>query len=319
MKRLVKSHFIKSDEPRGVYGYVWEGPFLEVGQLMGNIWNISQDDETGKLEYDHVPVYNNGNYGQCSELDHSFVGYDGIMASDSVWLGHVGETVGLNEVNTLRRLIFNHEDGADHPEKFVQRLEKAGLVSQVKKEIEQGNAEGKFKGMEARVNSHSYYNSVTKDTTYEYFLEVYDELTLFAQLGDGNIKAVTELADEIYGWRKMGVGEMSLSAWPERYGEQIGELMAVAGIVADYYGKDEDLCIDDILYAREIIGCDHCFADDFAAAVRKHRYHSFPQETIDQIIAKGREHGLIFGDGNVIRFSSEVERIAGWKFEIKEG
>ena len=321
MKRLVKSHFIQAEKPYGVFAYVWEGPFLQAGQLIGNIINIYQDDENdGKVSYEHLPVFRNPDKGWMTDLDHAFVGYSDIMTSDIYPLGFVGSQVGLKEINLMRRLDYKYSDNGHEPKSIIGYFDATGLLyDTLDDEIAKGNGEGKFKDMNARVE-HKHENNGYR-TWDEYYLEVDDGITLFTQLDSGAIfHPIIDLARQMRDWREMGVKTMWANIEDERYCLQIGELMVRAENMATHMIAHKTDCIEKVFRLRKAAGCGRVTMETIYSITPKALCcgEKTSQEIADGVIVKAVSEGLLTVDGDCVTFSDSVSNMAEWKFEPKK-
>ena len=320
MKRLVKSHFIHAEKPYEVFAYVWGGPFLEAGELIGNIINIFQDEENGKVSYEHLPVFRNPDKSWMTDLDHAFVGYNDILESDLYPLGFVGSQVGLKKINLMRRLDYKSGDNGHDPKEILKYFDATGLLyDTLADEIAKGNAEGKFKDMNARVNYHHENNGYR--TWDEYYLEVDDEITLFVQLDSGAIlHPIIDLARQMRDWREMGVKTMWADIEDERYCLQIGELMIRAESMATHMIAHKTDCIENVFRLRKAAGCGRVTMETFYSITPKALCcgEKVAKEIADQLIVKAVSEGLLTVDGDCVTFSDEINKMTEWEFEPKK-
>lgn len=321
MKRLVKSHFIHAEKPYEVFAYVWEGPFLQAGQLIGNIINIYQDDEKdGKVSYEHLPVFRNPDKGWMTDLDHAFVGYDDILESDIYPLGFVGSQVGLKEINLMRRLDYKSCDNGNDPKDILKYFDATGLqYGMLADEIAKGNAEGKFKDMNARVNYHHENNGY--HTWDEYYLEVDDEITLFVKLDSGAIfHPIIDLARQMRDWREMGVDYPTIAVEDEYYEYQILELAMQAENMATHMIAHKTDCIENVFRLRKAVGCGHVTMETIYSITPKALCcgEKVAKEIADQLIVKAVSEGLLIVDGDCVTFSDEINKMTEWEFEAKK-
>lgn len=316
MKRLVKSHFIQAEKPYGVFAYVWEGPFLQAGQLIGNIINIYQDDENdGKVIYDHVPVFRNPDKGYMTDFDHAFVGYNDILESDIYPLGFVGSQVGLKELNLMRRLDYQSGDNSHDPKDILKYFDATGLqYGMLADEIAKGNAEGKFKDMNARVEYNHKNNGFR--TWDEYYLEVDGGITLFTQLDSSD--TCIDLARQMRDWREMGVDYPTIAVEDEYHECQILELAMQAENMATHMIEHKTDCIEKVFRLRKAVGRGHVTMETIydAAPIILCRGKENTREA-DRLIVKAVSEGLLIVDGDCVTFSDSVSNMAEWKFEPK--
>ena len=321
MKRLVKSHFIQAEKPYEVFAYVWEGPFLQAGQLIGNIINIYQDDEKdGKVSYDRVPVFRNPSKGWMTDFDHAFVGDSDIMTSDIYPLGFVGGHVGLKELNLMRRLDYKYSDNGHEPKSIIGYFDATGLLyDTLDDEIAKGNAEGKFKDMNARVE-HKHENNGYR-TWDEYYLEVDEGITLFVQLDSGAIiDPIIDLACQMRDWREMGVDYPTIAVEDEYYEYQILELAMQAENMATHMIAHKTDCIEKVFRLRKAAGCGRVTMETFYSITPKALCcgEKTAQEIADGVIVKAVSEGLLTVDDDCVTFSDSVNGMAEWKFEPKK-
>jgi ribosomal protein S15P/S13E len=316
MKRLVKSHFIQAEKPYGVFAYVCEGPFLLAGQLIGNIINIYQDDENdGKVSYEHLPVFRNPDKSYMNDLDHAFVGYNDILESDVCPLGFVGSQVGLKELNLMRRLDYQSGDNSHDPKDVLKYFDATGLqYGMLAGEIAKGNAEGKFKDMNARV--YYYHKNDGYRRWDEYYLEVDGGITLFTQLDSGD--TCIDIARQMRDWREMGVDYPTIAVEDEYYEHQILELAMQAENMATHMIEHKTDCIEKVFRLRKAVGRGHVTMETIydAAPIILCRGKENTREA-DQLIAKAVSEGLLTVDGDCVTFSDSVSNMAEWKFEPK--
>lgn len=318
MKRLVKSHFIQAEKPYGVFAYVWEGPFLQAGELIGNIINIFQDEEDGKVSYEHLPVFRNPDKSWMTDLDHAFVGYDDILESDIYPLGFVGGHVGLKEINLMRRLDYQNGDNSHDPKDIHKYFDATGLqYGMLAGEIAKGNADGKFKDMNARVNHHHENNGFR--TLDEYYLEVDDGITLFTQLDSRAIlDPIIDLARQMRDWREMGVDYPTIAVEDEYYEYQILELAMQAENMATHMIAHKTNCIEKVFRLRKAVGRGHVTMETiYDAAPKILCCGKENTREADQLIVKAVSEGLLTVDGDCVTFSDSVSNMAEWKFEPK--
>lgn len=320
MKRLVKSHFIQAEKPYGVFAYVWEGPFLQAGQLIGNIINIYQDDEKdGKVSYEHLPVFRNPDKGWMTDLDHAFVGYNDILESDVYPLGFVGSQVGLKEINLMRRLDYQSGDNGHDPKDILKYFDATGLqYGMLADEIAKGNAEGKFKDMNARVEHNHEKNGF--QTWDEYYLKVDDEITLFVQLDSRAIfHPIIDLARQMRDWREMGVDYPTIAVEDEYYERQILELSMQAEYMATHMIEHKTDCIEKVFRLRKAVGRGHVTMETiYEAAPKILCCGKENTREADRLIVKAVSEGLLIVDGDCVTFSYSVSNMAEWKFESKK-
>lgn len=317
MKRLVKSHFIHAEKPYGVFAYVWEGPFLQAGELIGNIINIYQDDEKdGKVSYEHLPVFRNPDKSWMTDLDHAFVGYNDILESDVYPLGFVGSQVGLKEINLMRRLDYQSGDNGHDPNDILKYFDATGLqYGMLADEIAKGNAEGKFKDMNARVE-HNHENNGFR-TWDEYYLEVDGGITLFTQL---DIDPIIDLARQMRDWREMGVDYPTIAVEDEYYESQILELAMQAENMATHMISHKTDCIEKVFRLRKAVGRGRVTMETFYSITPKALCcgEKTAKEIADRVIVKAVSEGLLTVDGDCVTFSDNVRNMAEWKFEPKK-
>lgn len=315
MKRLVKSHFIQAEKPYGVFAYVWEGPFLQAGELIGNIINIYQDDvKDGKVNYEHLPVFRNPDKSWMTDLDHAFVGYDDILESDVYPLGFVGSQVGLKEINLMRRLDYQSGDNSHDPKVILKYFDSTGLLyDNLAGEIAKGNAEGKFKDMNARV--YYYHKNNGFRMWDEYYLEVDGGITLFTQLDSGD--TCIDIARQMRDWREMGVDYPTIAVEDEYYEYQILELAMQAENMATHMIEHKTDCIEKVFRLRKAVGRGHVTMETIYSITPKALCcgEKTAQEIADRVIVKAVSEGLLIVDGDCVTFSDEISKMTEWEFK----
>lgn len=320
MRRLVKSHFIKAEKPYEVFAYVWEGPFLSAGQLLGNIINIYQDDEDGNVSYDRVPVFRNPDKNMMLDFDHAFVGYDDIMESDIFPLGFEGEQVGLKAINTMRRIEYRYGDNSHDLEDIIGYFGATGLLyDTLEDEIEEGNDDGKFKDMAAYVR-HRHGNNGCR-TWDEYYLEIDQGIAVFVQLDDGaSMEPVVDLARQMRDWRELGVEWPTITVMDEYYEYQILELAMRAEDMASHMIEHDTDCIVDVYRLRVKAGDKRVTMETIYSVAPKALFcgEEVAQERADEVIVKAVSEELLTVDGGCVTFSDNINNMVEWKFEPKK-
>jgi hypothetical protein len=320
MKRLVKSHFIKAEKPFEVFTYVSEGPFLQAGQLIGNIINIYQDDEKeGKVSYDHVPVFRNPDKRWMLDSDHAFVGYHDIMESDILPLGFEGDQVGLKAINIMRGIDYHSGDNGHDPKDIFAYFDSTGLkYDTLADEIAKGNADGEFKDMKARIE-HRHENNGYR-TWDEYYLEINEGIAMFVQLDNGaTTEPVVDLARQMRDWRELGVEWPTIVVRDEYYEYQILELAMCAEMMATHMIEHGTKCIEDVYRLRVQAGCNRVTIETIYSVASD----ALPfggktaQERADEVIVRAVGEGLLTVDNDCVTFSDEIGRMAEWKFSPK--
>ena len=128
------------------------------------------------------------------------------------------------------------------------------------------------------------------------------------------------LWQQIENWQEVGVSfeHIKIESKDLDYQKQVDELLELTKLYGKY--KKMNTCLSQLYYlllCRDMIGTDRCFYDDFVMGMKKAQYNNYSK--YDEDLQWAINVGLASREGNIIRFSTDFERMATWQWKWKEG
>jgi len=306
-----QSHYVPAEKPYAVYAYVWEGPLAAIAQLIGTML-VGKVNDKGKIEFDGKAVYRMPQKDML-DFDHCFVPeYMGRLYVDPIPLGFVGDTVGKDELVKVVEMVLKETD-SDNVKSFIDDMQMAGLKVELGAECKMQDVEGLF---------DLEYNDNNKSN--DYFLVVNKDIALRVKIWNTKSKseraqhAVCQLWSQIASWQEVGVTfeHIKMETKNKDYQALVDELLELAKIYGKYEMLEEKSCrMYRLLNCREVLGTGRCFYEDFVMGMKKVYWDDY--SGYDEDLQWAINVGLITREGNIIQFSTEVERIVAWQWVWK--
>ena len=236
----------------------------------------------------------------------------GPIENEVLFLGFEGDTLHLEDVANVVWMDRHDADGLWRPVEIVESLQLAGMNVEIAENNELGMLSG-FLDTEYHRNTDSC----------DYFLAVKKGAPVRVKVWEDGKSASAKAAISrmwhlIKLWQDIGVTFDGLTMCHDDvvYQEQVDELMELARMYGQYRNEDDGYGLFSLLACREVLGTGRCFYDDYVKAMYKGMYDDYKHAERD--LEWAVQNGLANRDGNVIQFSPEFERIASWKWILKE-
>jgi len=307
-----QSHYVPAEKPYAVYAYVWEDSNTAIAQLIGTML-VGKPRNKGKLEFAGKAVYRMP-HNRMLDFEHCFIPEDmGELVSDEIHLGFVGDTVGLESVAKVKWLDLEPGDKSFTPERIVSDMRCAGLKVEMPERTEFHTVDCAFS---PRYQSHYTGN--------DYYLDVEEQAPIRVKIWEASSnksskgsRVFSSLQSQLEEWQKVGVFVFGLKmkGGDAFYQQQLDELWALTRVYAGY--EDDNFHLNHLQLYRDVLGTSRCFYDDFIDATKKAMWSDYQKG--DQDLQWAIDKGLATRDGNIIRFSADVERMAEWQWHWKDG
>ena len=278
-----QSHYVPAEKPYAVYAFVWEGPIAEIAQLIGTML-VGKVNEEGNMVFDGKAVYRMVDKNGMLDFQHCFIPEDmGELQNDPIHLGFVGDTIGRNK---LVEVVWMGQRDADdiHVKRFLDNIQMAGLKVELGDDLKMQEVTG---CIDVGINHDNGKR--------EFFLGAKDEIALRVKIwnsddiSEKSINAVSSLWYQIKNWQEVGVTF-------ERIKMKDGDTK---------YQKMVD----------ELVELNRCFYDDFVMGMKKIYWDSYSD--YDEDLQEAVSAGLVSREGNIIQFSSDLERMVTWQWKWK--
>ena len=308
-----QSHYVPAEKPYAVYAFVYDGPFTTIAQLIGTMLTGKVNEE-GKMCFESKAVYRMPNEYML-DFEHCYIPDDmGTMISDPIFLGFVGDTIGKDKFVEIGWMDLVCSDGYLPIKGFIKRIMLAGL------KINLGD-NCRMKEVEGSIDFH-YNNEHNKI----FYLEVRNDIALRVEIWSSDKKLLSPreilsaLWRQINNWDEVGVTfeNIKLKDGYADYQPQVNELIELAKLYGNYVeNRENGTLVYYLLSCLEKIGKGRCFYDDFVMAMKKVRWESY--NDYDKDLQLAIDLGYVSRDGNIIQFSSDLERMATWKWQWLHG
>lgn len=307
-----QSHYVPAEKPYAVYAYVWEGPTTAIAQLIGTML-VGKPDKEGELKFEGKAVYRVPS-NRMIDFEHCFIPEDmGELEDDPIFLGFVGDTVGLEEVARVKQLDLKLSERHYSPESIVSDMRCAGLKVEMPERTE-------FNTVDCDCTPE--YQS--DDNGYDFYLDVMKQAPISVMIWEAGSNKSSKgynvfysLKSQLEAWQKVGVSVFGLKMKRNEsiFHQQLDELWALTRVYARY--EDDDFHLQHLLRCRDVLGTGRCSYDDFIDATMKAMYSSY--QNGDKDLQWAIDKGLATREGNIIQFSADVERMAEWQWDWPEG
>ena len=307
-----QSHYVPAEKPYAVYAFVWEGPIAEIAQLIGTML-VGKVNEEGNMVFDGKAVYRMVDKNGMLDFQHCFIPEDmGELENDPIHLGFVGDTVGRNE---LVEVVWMGQRDADdiHVKRFLDNIQIAGLKVELGDDLKMQEVTG---CIDVGINHDNGKR--------EFFLGAKDEIALRVKIwnsddiSENSINAVSSLWSQIKNWQKVGISfeRIVMKNGDAKYQNMVDKLVKLAYLYGEYEKKQtSDGQLYNLLNCRDIIGKNRCFYDDFVMGMKKIHWDSY--SGYDEDLQEAVSAGLVSREGNIIQFSSDLERMVTWQWKWK--
>ena len=307
-----QSHYVPAEKPYAVYAYVWEGPTTAIAQLIGTML-VGKPDKEGELKFEGKAVYRMPS-NRMIDFEHCFIPEDmGELEGDPIYLGFVGDTVGLEEVALVKRLDLNLSEGLYSPESIVSDMRCAGLKVEMPERTEFHTVDCEcFAEYQSDYERNDIYLEVNKQAPIR--VKIWEASSNKSNKG---YRVFGILKSQLEAWQKVGVSVFGLKMKRNDsiFHQQLDELWALTRVYARY--EDDDFHLEHLLRCRDVLGTGRCSYDDFIDATMKAMYSDYQKG--DQDLQWAIDNGLATREGNIIQFSDDVERMAEWKWDWPDG
>ena len=284
-----QSHYVPAEKPYAVYAFVWEGPIAEIAQLIGTML-VGKVNEEGNMVFDGKAVYR-------------MVDKNGMLDFD---------TIGRNK---LVEVVWMGQRDADdiHVKRFLDNIQIAGLKVELGDDLKMQEVTG---CIDVGINHDNGKR--------ELFLGAKDEIALRVKIwnsddiSEKSINAVSSLWYQIKNWQEVGVTfeRIKMKDGDTKYQKMVDELVELAKLYGEYEKKQtSDSQLYNLLNCRDIIGKNRCFYDDFVMGMKKIYWDSYSD--YDEDLQEAVSAGLVSREGNIIQFSSDLERMVTWQWKWK--
>ena len=307
-----QSHYVPAEKPYAVYAFVWEGPIAEIAQLIGTML-VGKVNEEGNMVFDGKPVYRMLDKSGMLDFQHCFIPEDmGELQNDPIHLGFVGDTIGRNK---LVDVVWMGQSDADdiHVKRFFDNIQMAGLKVELGDDLKMQEVTG---CIDVGINHDNGKR--------EFFLGAKDEIALRVKIwnsddiSENSINAVSSLWSQIKNWQKVGISfeRIVMKNGDTQYQNMVDKLVELAYLYGEYEKKQtSDNKLYNLLNCRDIIGKNRCFYDDFVMGMKKIHWDSY--SGYDKDLQEAVSAGLVSREGNIIQFSSDLERMLTWQWKWK--
>ena len=307
-----QSHYVPAEKPYAVYAFVWEGPIAEIAQLIGTML-VGKVNEEGNMVFDGKAVYRMVDKNGMLDFQHCFIPEDmGELQNDPIHLGFVGNTIGRNK---LVEVVWMGQRDADdiHVKRFFDNIQMAGLKVELGDDLKMQEVTG---CIDVGINHDNGKR--------EFFLEAKDEIALRVKIwnsddiSENSINAVSSLWSQIKNWQKVGISfeRIVMKNGDAKYQNMVDKLVKLAYLYGEYEKKQtSDGQLYNLLNCRDIIGKNRCFYDDFVMGMKKIHWDSY--SGYDEDLQEAVSAGLVSREGNIIQFSSDLERMVTWQWKWK--
>lgn len=308
-----QSHYVPAEKPYAVYAFVYDGPFTTIAQLIGTMLTGKVNEE-GKMCFESKAVYRMPNEYML-DFEHCYIPDDmGPMISDPIFLGFVGDTIGKDKLVKIGWMDLFCSDGYLPMKSIIKRIMMTGLKINLADNCKMKEVEGDIKCYYGDNDSKSYYLEVRKDIALKVNIWNSDELIISPR------EVLSGLWRQINNWDEVGVTfeNIMLKDGYADYQLQVNELIELAKLYGNYVESGENgKLVYHLLCCLEKIGKGRCFYDDFVMAMKKARWESY--NDYDKDLQLAIDLGYVSRDGNIIQFSSDLERMATWKWQWLHG
>ena len=307
-----QSHYVPAEKPYAVYAFVWEGPIAEIAQLIGTML-VGKVNEEGNMVFDGKAVYRMVDKNGMLDFQHCFIPEDmGELQNDPIHLGFVGNTIGRNK---LVEVVWMGQRDADdiHVKRFLDNIQIAGLKVELGDDLKMQEVTG---CIDVGINHDNGKR--------EFFLGAKDEIALRVKIwnsddiSENSINAVSSLWSQIKNWQKVGISfeRIVMKNGDAKYQNMVDKLVKLAYLYGEYEKKQtSDGQLYNLLNCRDIIGKNRCFYDDFVMGMKKIHWDSY--SGYDEDLQEAVSAGLVSREGNIIQFSSDLERMVTWQWKWK--
>ena len=307
-----QSHYVPAEKPYAVYAFVWEGPIAEIAQLIGTML-VGKVNEEGNMVFDGKAVYRMVDKNGMLDFQHCFIPEDmGELQNDPIHLGFVGNTIGRNK---LVEVVWMGQRDADdiHVKRFLDNIQIAGLKVELGDDLKMQEVTG---CIDVGINHDNGKR--------EFFLGAKDEIALRVKIwnsddiSEKSINAVSSLWSQIKNWQKVGISfeRIVMKNGDAKYQNMVDKLVKLAYLYGEYEKKQtSDGQLYNLLNCRDIIGKNRCFYDDFVMGMKKIHWDSY--SGYDEDLQEAVSAGLVSREGNIIQFSSDLERMVTWQWKWK--
>ena len=307
-----QSHYVPAEKPYAVYAFVWEGPIAEIAQLIGTML-VGKVNEEGNMVFDGKAVYRMVDKNGMLDFQHCFIPEDmGELQNDPIHLGFVGNTIGRNK---LVEVVWMGQRDADdiHVKRFLDNIQMAGLKVELGDDLKMQEVTG---CIDVGINHDNGKR--------EFFLGAKDEIALRVKIwnsddiSENSINAVSSLWSQIKNWQKVGISfeRIVMKNGDAKYQNMVDKLVKLAYLYGEYEKKQtSDGQLYNLLNCRDIIGKNRCFYDDFVMGMKKIHWDSY--SGYDEDLQEAVSAGLVSREGNIIQFSSDLERMVTWQWKWK--
>lgn len=307
-----QSHYVPAEKPYAVYAFVWDGPIAEIAQLIGTML-VGKVNEEGNMVFDGKPVYRMLDKSGMLDFQHCFIPEDmGELQNDPIHLGFVGDTIGRNK---LVDVVWMGQSDADdiHVKRFFDNIQMAGLKVELGDDLKMQEVTG---CIDVGINHDNGKR--------EFFLGAKDEIALRVKIwnsddiSENSINAVSSLWSQIKNWQKVGISfeRIVMKNGDTQYQNMVDKLVELAYLYGEYEKKQtSDNQLYHLLNCRDIIGKNRCFYDDFVMGMKKIHWDSY--SGYDKDLQEAVSAGLVSREGNIIQFSSDLERMLTWQWKWK--
>ena len=307
-----QSHYVPAEKPYAVYAFVWEGPIAEIAQLIGTML-VGKVNAEGNMVFDGKAVYRMVDKNGMLDFQHCFIPEDmGELQNDPIHLGFVGNTIGRNK---LVEVVWMGQRDADdiHVKRFLDNIQIAGLKVELGDDLKMQEVTG---CIDVGINHDNGKR--------EFFLGAKDEIALRVKIwnsddiSENSINAVSSLWSQIKNWQKVGISfeRIVMKNGDAKYQNMVDKLVKLAYLYGEYEKKQtSDGQLYNLLNCRDIIGKNRCFYDDFVMGMKKIHWDSY--SGYDEDLQEAVSAGLVSREGNIIQFSSDLERMVTWQWKWK--
>ena len=308
-----QSHYVPAEKPYAVYAFVWEESSTDIAQLIGTML-VGKVNDKGEMVFDNKAVYRMPDKHRMLDFMHCFVAEDmGKLSSNPIHLGFEGDTVGIKELIDVVWMQLKFGEGTN-VKSFVDNMRLAGL------KVELGG-DHKMQEVDAFFDFNYDYQTKEKD----YLIGLNNEIALREEIWTNGKSApsrnvLSGLWQQIENWQEVGVSfeHIKIESKDLDYQKQVDELLELTKLYGKY--KKMNTCLSQLYYlllCRDMIGTDRCFYDDFVMGMKKAQYNNYSK--YDEDLQWAINVGLASREGNIIRFSTDFERMATWQWKWKEG